>query len=336
MKKKIFFSKKLDDISNIKKSFLNKNKYHLNEILRINKLYKKGKKRKYCKNCNFKLDKKSFNSFLIDYFICPKCKHLNGGYEESKKFLKNIYSKNSGKNYAKNYLKEYKERVKNIYEPKAKFYKKVLGKCSFIELGSGNGSFLKACEKNKISGVGYETNKIMIELGKKNLKKNKLFYCEMENLEKIIQTSNSECLVLIGVLEHLENPNKIIRSFKLSKCKYLYMSLPLFSLSSILENIFPKIYPRQLGGAHTHLYTKKSLEFLIQKNQLKILGEWWFGQDFLDLKRSILNSFDKKKLNSDFIKMYEEFFGKYIDKFQNILDKNFVSSEVHIILKKSK
>ena len=64
------------------------------------------------------------------------------------------------------------------------------------------------------------------------------------------------------------------------------------------------------------------------------MGEWWFGQDFLDLKRSILNSFDKKKLNSDFIMMYEEFFGKYIDKFQNILDKNFVSSEVHMILKK--
>jgi 2-polyprenyl-3-methyl-5-hydroxy-6-metoxy-1,4-benzoquinol methylase len=334
MQKKIFFSKKSSDISKIKINFTKENKSHLRNVLRINKLYIKQKKRISCKNCEKKLLKESFSSFLVKYYICPKCTHLNGGHYETKKFLSKIYTQDNGMQYAKNYLKSYNKRLENIYEPKIKFYKKILGKNSFIELGSGIGYFLHAAEKKKINGTGYETNKTMVKVGKKRLKKNKLLHCNIDNLKNIIKTSDKECLVLIGVLEHLENPNEIIRLFKLSKFKYLFFSLPLYSFSSILENIFPKIYPRQLGGAHTHLYTKDSIKYLIKKNNFKILGEWWFGQDFLDLKRSLLNSFDNKKIDKNFINSFDQFFGKYIDQFQNVLDKNLVSSEVHMIIKK--
>ena len=41
--------------------------------------------------------------------------------------------------------------------------------------------------------------------------------------------------------------------------------MPLFSLSVLIENIFQKIYPRQLGGPHTNLYSKESLEFIAKK-----------------------------------------------------------------------
>ena len=72
--------------------------------------------------------------------------------------------------------------------------------------------------------------------------------------------------------------------------KYLYICVPLFSLSAIIENSFKDVYPRQLGGPHTHLYTKESLYYLAKKYKLKIIGEWWFGTDFPDLYRSLINS----------------------------------------------
>ena len=334
MKKNIFFSKKSNDISLIKKNFTIQNKLHLQNILKVNKLYLKQQKRIKCKNCNTKLKDKSFKSFLINYIICHKCGHLNGEYKESHSFLSKLYSDNKGKNYSKNYLNNFHSRIKNIYLPKAKFYKKILGKKKFLELGSGNGSFLKACEKLNINGMGYETNKTMVISGKRILKKNILQNCKIEEIEEIIKKNQRECLVMIGVLEHIKDPNKILKMFKYSKSKYLYLSLPLFSFSAVLEHAFKNVYPRQLGGAHTHLYTKKSIQFFVKKFKLKILGQWWFGQDFMDLKRSLINSFEKKDTSKKFFHAFENLFGDYIDEFQKILDKKFLSSEVHIILKK--
>ncbi len=136
------------------------------------------------------------------------------------------------------------------------------------------------------------------------------------------------------MLEHLQDINSLMVKFLKSKIKYLYISVPIFSLSTFIENVFNKVYPRQLSGGHTHLYTKKSLLFFARKYNLKIIGEWWFGQDFLDLYRSILLSG-----KTDDIKKYKYLLDKNlfsaIDKLQNILDKNMICSEAHIIFKKT-
>ena len=92
----------IDDTS-IKKNFVTHNNLHLQKILKINKFYSKQNRRTNCKNCNLKLSKKTFTSFMVNYVICQRCGHLNGQYEESQKFLRKLYSDNDGKNYSKNY-----------------------------------------------------------------------------------------------------------------------------------------------------------------------------------------------------------------------------------------
>ena len=78
---------------------------------------------------------------------------------------------------------------------------------------------------------------------------------------------------MIGVLEHVDNPIDFINCFRKSNMKFLYISVPLFSVNSIFENSFKQVYPRHLSGGHTHLYTK-NLSFFYQKFKLKIIGEW--------------------------------------------------------------
>ena len=167
----------------------------------------------------------------------------------------------------------------------------------------------------------------------KIFKKNEIKLINFHDINKIIENSNTNCISLIGVLEHLTDPNAAIKSFKKSKSKYLYISVPLFSFSSFLEHANPSIFPRQLGGGHTHLYTKKSLNYLFKKFNLSIKGEWWFGTDFADLHRSLTNNFSNK--NSKFFETnFQFFFSNYINQFQNILDRNKVCSEVHMLVKK--
>ena len=66
------------------------------------------------------------------------------------------------------------------------------------------------------------------------------------------------------------------------------------------------------------------------------MANWWFGQDSVDFKRSIINQSSYQ--NSS--KYYNNYLIKFIDSieenFQNLIDKNKNCSEVHTILKKVK
>ena len=187
-------------------------------------------------------------------------------------------------------------------------------------------------EFKKINSEGYDPNLQLIKLGNKFIKINKIFCKEIDNCKNEIISSKHNVLSAIGVLEHLENPIEMIKLFQKSNKKYLYISVPLFSLSVFIENVFNQIYPRHLGGPHTHLYSKKSLEFIAKKFKLKIIGEWWFGTDFPDLYRSLLLSLNYK--DKEFINYFNKIFLKNINKFQSIIDKEKFCSEAHLIFEK--
>ena len=303
------FSKNYNKVVSIKKSLYNDNKKFLKNTIRVNKFLKKQGLRK-------------------------KCNHLNAIYHDNKKFTHWLYSANKGKNYDEDTDYHYfKQRVKEIHLPKVDFLRKVVkSKMRVLDIGAGSGQFLKALELRKIEGIGYEPSKSFVKYGGKVLKKNKLINLDMQQtFETIIQDKKSNVLSMICVLAHLEEPNFLIEIFKKSNIKYLFFSVPLFSLSVFLENSFKHVCPRHLGAAHTNLYTKESLYYLAKKYNLEIVGEWWFGADFPDLYRSLIST------ANDF-KKYKYFLDKklfsVINDLQNVLDKNKICSEVHMVFKK--
>ena len=335
MKKIIKYSKSYNNIISIKKRFYDDNKQNLKNSIKINKLYKQNPIRIFCKNCQKKTLQKFIKNFSIEYYICRNCSHLNGKYQDTEKFAKNLYFENSGKNYYKNYLNDYESRVKNIYIPKVDFLKKIIKqKKNLLDIGSGGGHFLKALEIKKINAQGLEPSKILCELGNAKLKKNKLINANFNEIHKILKSQNEfNVISLIGVLEHLTNPNLLLNSFSKGKAKFLYISIPLFSLSVFLENSFKNIFPRQLSGGHTHLYTKDSLNEMAKKHNLKIIGEWWFGTDFPDLYRSLINSSSYLNKKTYLNELNKKLF-KVINELQSVLDRNKICSEVHMIFKK--
>ena len=336
MKKNLVkFSKKYN-ILELKKDFFSENKLNLKNAIALNKLYLRCPKRKVCKNCQKKIENFIFKSFGVKYSICSRCGHLNGERLENEIFFKKLYTKGTGqKNIEKNYKKSFDQKVKKIYLSKAKFLKKVIKKkIHVLDIGSGGGHFLKALELLNIPARGYEPNKFLSNLGQKKLKSNYLFNESFTNVnEKILSEKKANSLSMIGVLEHVDKPEMFMNTFKKSNMKYLYISVPLFSINSIFENSFSQIYPRHLSGGHTHLYTKKSLYFLANKFNLKIIGEWWFGTDIADLYRSLLvssKSLDKVKYK----RIVDDNLYSVLDEIQNIFDKKKICSEVHMIFKK--
>ncbi len=329
------FSKSYKNILKVQENYTKQNDINLKNVTKINKIYLKEKKRKYCHNCKSKITKPFVENFGVKYSICKKCSHLNGIYENSEKFIKWVYSSDAGHHYDSQYSNFYNQRVKNIYKPKADFLKKVIKKkIDLIDIGCGAGHLVNALEKIKIKATGYEVSDYLVKFGNSKLKKNILKKVNLRDIFKIVEEEkNANVLSLIGVLEHFSNPHEFLNHFMKSKIKYLYISVPCFSLSTFLESVFPKVYPRHLSGDHTHLYTKKSLEYLRKKYKLKIIGEWWFGSDIPDLYRSI--SISSKKIDKKtFIDSLNDNLFSVIDELQNVLDKNKICSEVHMIFKK--
>ena len=273
MKKKVsLFSKSSLNHLKLKQDFFISNNVLLKDARNINQVLKKQKKRSGCKVCGSKLGKKTFKSHLIEYSECKKCGHLNSLYEDTKEFSNYLYNSNDGNNYSTNYLKVYDSRVKNIYSPKVDFLKKVMNaqdkkKYSVTDIGCGAGHFLKALENKKIDAVGYEPSEILVEVGKKKLKSNKINKVIMSDFSKKILNANTDIVSMIGVLEHLYDPNLALRSFNKSKAKYLYLLIPHLSFSTLLENANQKVFPRSLSGGHTHLYSNKSINYMAKKLQ---------------------------------------------------------------------
>ena len=94
---------------------------------------------------------------------------------------------------------------------------------------------------------------------------------------------------MICVLAHLEEPNELIEVYKKSNIKYLFFCSNIFFVC-FYRKCFSQVSPRHLGAAHTNLYTKESLYYLAKKFNLKVAGEWWYGADFPDLYRSLINT----------------------------------------------
>lgn len=343
------FGKSSLNIIKVKKDFFENNNKLLKENSKIFKLYSKQPKRTKCKNCNTKI---KYNNFFIKekikYVICSNCNHINGIYEDTKNFCNYVYSENKGLLYSKSYyeknIKTYKLRTNEIYVPKAKFLLSSLKtqtnkfkSLKFADIGAGSGYFVNALLSQGIKNIiGYDVSETQVNIANKMIGKNVLKSHNLDDVNQIVSNIDSDVISLIGVLEHMQYPSDLLKNIKKNKkIKYLYISVPTFSLSVFFEMVFPKVMQRQLSGDHTHLYTKESLDWLIKNYKFKKIKAWWFGSDMMDLHRNIMVTLNNSKNTNKVSDIWQNNFLKCLDDLQLIIDKHYLSSEVHILLKTS-
>ncbi len=155
-----------------------------------------------------------------------------------------------------------------------------------------------------------------------------------KNIQNIIKNNKNTILTMVGVLEHLREPTKALDSFVESQCQYLFLSVPCFCLTNFIEHCFPNVFPRHLGAPHTHMYTRTSLNFLLEKYKLEAIGEWWFGQEIHDLFRSMNVIMAKNNVSDKAQHFLNKFLFENIDDLQKVLDKKEICSTIQICVKK--
>jgi 2-polyprenyl-3-methyl-5-hydroxy-6-metoxy-1,4-benzoquinol methylase len=314
----------------------------LEESLKQNHLYISQPSRGLCKICSKRLPKiTDIRSHNVDYVFCSVCSHLNGKFEDTESFSKKLYIEEEGAEYATLYIDQnFLQRTSDIYLPKVDFLIDSLPpkKYSILDVGCGSGYFACASLLRDLDVSGIDVSKTLIDFGNTqinhHLNRSPLKLASEQEFFEAIVNSSAEIICAIGVIEHLRSPNKFFAAFKKSKAKYCYYSVPMFSLSVALENVFKNTFPRQLSGGHTHLFTESSIKKMNNLLGAESIAEWRFGTDVMDLFRHILINLQENSSSQKMIDFLYDGLGKRIDDIQAVFDKHHFCSEIHLIARR--
>ena len=222
---------------------------------------------------------KKYKSFVIkfgfQYVKCSSCGHIYLRNQIKNEILLDLYS-NSKTDKVSRERKKFSEL--QLYWQKIYFkYSNILfslcPKGKLLDIGCGDGAFLEFMKINfNYELYGTEYSKDTKKKLKKLLGKNFFYRKEIEDLK--IKKNFFNLVSLIGVLEHLSDPNKLFKTLSryVKKKGFIFILIPnLDSYSfSVLKEKTPTLNPR----AHLNFFTRKSLGKLIKRFNFKITHKY--------------------------------------------------------------
>lgn len=336
------YSKSASFYLSAKSDFFSRNDALLKKALEQNRIYASQPKRDRCKLCQSELQSGlDFFSHGVGYIFCEECNHLNGEYEDTAQFVEEMYMADNGEEYAFNYIDtNFQKRATDVYLPKVDFLEEALPSKAkkILDIGCGSGYFVLALGLRNLEAQGIDVSESMVSFGNSQIREilgsTPLESANENDFFEIIKFTDADVVSAIGVIEHLRQPHQFFEAFKASNARYLFYSVPMFSLSAILENISSDVFPRQLSGGHTHLFTEESISQMHRILGVSALNEWRFGTDIMDLYRHILVRLDANVISEKMSGYIDWALGENIDALQRVLDSHHSCSEIHVVAAK--
>jgi 2-polyprenyl-3-methyl-5-hydroxy-6-metoxy-1,4-benzoquinol methylase len=286
------------------------------------------KKNFKCKLCNSSKIIKNFLQVNKSYYL-RKCKNCElvfpnidvlkiNNYEEIvyKDYHDTEISKNDIKNIKYRNLKLLKNRYEYCYKSIFKNKKKKI-----LEVGCGNGDFLKYLKSKKILTTGIEYNLNLVERCKK--KGLNIFY---KNLS-VSSGNYFDACYMFDVVEHLTNPIKSFQNINNSLKKNGYFIFYTPNINSLGFELLKEkqnlIYPFH----HISFFSKKNIKIISKKTNFKVVSIETKGLDIIDYLFFL--EFKKK------LKM-SQLGNEFINLAQSLIDKSGFANHSRVILRKIK
>lgn len=339
------YGKPLGDIIGIKSDFFDHNEKNLAMADDMADALLQQPLRTECKICHSPLPKeKLFTSHKMGYFLCPVCGHLNSEHQDTDAFADKVYIQD---NYAGNYSaddkEKYEKRLDLIYVPKAEFLIEALkedgidvSEIRLLDDGAGSGYFVRAMQKLGADAEGIEISPAQVAFANDMAGAQILTQIDAAHITDYIKNTDRKVLSAIGVLEHIIALDETLDAIRDNEnIEYVYLSVPMFSMSALFEASHQTCYNRHLGGTHTHLFSDSSLAYMAERIGFEIADTWKFGSDIMDLYRFLCVTLEQNGNPA----AREYLSGKFlpiIDKLQQVVDESEFASEVHMLLKRGK
>ena len=298
-----------------------------------------------CKICDSKINdlgaKIYHGKSKIEYKQCTHCGHLNGSHQDTNLYMNTIYREAGGEAYGQDYKplaqSDFDSRVNDIYLPKARFLidtaPMIRDSGVFLDIGCGTGHFASALLSMGVKSViGVDVSSTQISIAQELVAGANFSVVEPDEIGDFISSLQPRFVSLVGVLEHLQDPAKILDQIRNCKSvEVVFLSVPMYSLTVLIEAAFVNVFPRQLSGGHTHLFTEQSLDYASEKLlDFSVVSDWWFGTDVIDLYRALLVNLGQSQ---PFAQLeLKRLMGSVLDELQLVFDQAKLCSEVHRVL----
>lgn len=205
-----------------------------------------------------------------DYQSCCNCKTISmRNLPNEKKILEHYKKKN---NKDGNYLlnKNYQDYHNDIYQPILRMIKKRIKHINIpkiLDIGCFTGAFLTMCKNEGWKVSGYEFQDIAVKIANKNLGFNAVKKINLN--KKILRYHNYDVVTLIGVVEHLKNPVRIIKNTSklIKKNGIILIQTP--NSTSLISRILGKFWPCIAPIEHINLFSEHSLRMQFNNSNFR-------------------------------------------------------------------
>lgn len=179
-----------------------------------------------------------------------------------------------------------------------KRYERVLTLCKkgkILDIGCGEGSFLRKFPTSSWQISGVEINKSLAKFAKTHTKNATIITKPIESTR--LPKKNFDIITLWHVLEHLQNPVTVLRSLRkiISPNGYIVIEVP--HGNSIYKSLFQKYWQLLLLPRHLFFWTKKSLKYALNDAGFEVIHTSYPGILNLSGASSCANFLQSKGFN---------------------------------------
>ena len=276
----------------------------------------------------------------LDYYQCNTCGHFNCTRHATVEFAEYLYSDNDYTQvaYASAFESQQalEDRLNVIDRPKTRMYLEHMlpGAPSdyfdggWLDIGCGSGFTLYTLHEyglKNLHGIDYSPQQLA---NARSILPDsvKLDAVDNDSFLSSISSSSAKVYSLIGVLEHLLDPNLVVKTLSQNPlCEHVLVSVPAFSLSTFIELAGDNTWARQLSSSHTHLFSSQSLLHLFAAHGFAPFSSWNYGQDAFDLVRLLAVESSGNLRSRSFI---IDKLSPLIQPLQQLIDDSELSSEI--------
>ena len=205
---------------------------------------------------------------------CDTCGFIHLNPIPSNEILEEFYKENYFTNHKPNYIKtdfEENQFQRIAFSERERIFKKKTPGKSILDIGCGTGVFLNFLKAKGWKTYGVEPSIVAGEIAKK--KGNNIFIGDVSQFKKI-NNEKFDIVSLKNVLEHVDNPNKVLDyaiSF-LNENGLLFIEVP--NDYSFIQKLGVKILGSHKNWIsapdHINYFNFKSLRKLLEKKELRI------------------------------------------------------------------
>lgn len=226
-----------------------------------------------CNVCQ-KKQTKYFSYRKYSYYRCSSCKLVSTLPLPTNKVIKAHYlRKFLNGNYS--LLLKYDKEYRNVYKDFIKILTNIVAdqnqkpsNMSVLDIGCFTGTFLVMLKKLGYKVTGLELQDEAVEIAKKRLPK-RIFSSDI--MTDKIPGESFDIVSLLGLIEHVKDPTKLLKKCsKLMKPGSL-MLIQTPNSSSLPAKVLKKYWPPFAPVEHIHLFSRESLELLLEKNGFEIV-----------------------------------------------------------------